>query len=379
MKTTIKIILFLLLLNVFSCKKEVVNTNSGFNNYDTINIDVKKKNVIIDLFSGFDIIKIKGDYIGKIRKLEFLPNGNFVFSTSSGKERAHIYNIIKRERIAIINKGNAPKEVSDVTDLSIDKKGNIYILDMRKKSLHIISKEGKYLKKEKLDDFYDEAIITENFKVFMKKVPYGLKDYKITITDNDFNIKKKYLSVPKIAYERDFSQQRSIYKSGDNIMFTQSFSDTIYSINNEKIKTKYLLNFINKQLPYRDYYNKNYDLMKFVQKMRKSNNVWNISSILENDRYMLISFRFGSNKKVFFSFYDKNSKKVRTSNEIDFSKLFLMKNKANFCEDFYPIYMSSKSLYFILEPYYLLENDNNISNISTDYDQNPIILKLNFK
>ncbi len=374
-----KVIIISIIFLLTSCGK---NSGRQNNNSTTITIDIDKPSLNSKIFNNLEMIKIQGGPVGKIRKL-YPINDDYVFSVASGKDRAYLFKPSNDSLIPLIAKGDGPEEVVDVTSLYVDALNHINIQDMIRKKLYIIDATSLSKEEVVLPDFFDE-ITSLNSSTFVgyKKVPYNEKDYKITTFQKDDNGNFKTIfenfTISNHLEERDFAQQKAIYNYKDSIRFTQPFSDTIYTINSNTVSAKYIIDFLDKELPYKLYNNKNLDLMQFVQKLRKNNYIWNISSVLENKAYVFLSYRYGAEPDPYFSIYNKLTTQTTTFKNLNLQDMIAIK-PSGFNEDFYPVHMDDDAFYVIAEPYFLIENNiTSYKEHSISYEDNPFILKLSF-
>ncbi len=389
-----KQVIFILIVFLWSCTKDSKQHNKC-NNKILINTSSKTIN-FNTIFEGYDIIQIKGKVLGRIKKL-YEKNNKLYFYTNSGNKRVHLFDLKSKKLKSFTEKGRGPHQINSIRDFYYYN-DNLYVLDFLKKELHEYSEEGRLNKIIKLPCFCDNVYhLNPSCLILHKKMTYyDKKEFKLnlfSIKNNKFE--KHYMPLNGIEEERDFAQLTTLYSVNDTVCFTQAFSDTIYNIFQEKIEPRYILDFGGKQLPYKMYNDINIDLRQFGLNCKKSNLIWDINCVLESNKNLFFVFRYGS--KIFANIYYKNKKKCLTFCSFN-DNVFSSLSNLELSEEFFPIYLTDNSLYFIVEPYYLIQAMENmrINNYkewlelksikhpffklvnTMKLEDNPIVLKYNF-
>jgi hypothetical protein len=384
-----KIACLIIGLCLFSCNKGDDKVKPKNENVEKIKIDTRKTSEGLSVFDSKELIKIKGESIGKIVDLKVLDNENLVIKTASGKTRVYIYDLKKEKLIPVANKGDGPSELFGTDDVFIHS-DNIYVLDKMKKHIYSYDVNGVFLEKNELPDYYQEMIMLKDQLFGLKTIPVNFKnDYKINVlekTEKEGYVEKyKQHLIAPLAEERDLPHNNPLYVFNNKLHLAESFNDTLYNISNKgELIPKYFLDFSPYKFPHDLYNKRNLKLFEFVETVRKRDKyVWGVSYFFENSNYIFMKYFLSPENKPHFSYFDKKTNKSYTYQTINLEK-HLGVDDIEIGPDFFPAYINEGYLYFIVEPYYLLElykskasNENALQNIS--YDDNPLIVKFKLK
>lgn len=384
-----KIAYLILALSLFACSKEKDSIKSKNENLKEIKIDTKKTVEGLSVFDSKELIKIKGESIGKIIDLKVLDNENLVIKTASGKTRVYIYDLKAERLIPVANKGDGPNELFGMDDI-FTYSDNIYVLDKMKKHIYNYSINGDLIEKSELPDYYQEVIMLKDQLFGLKTIPVNFKnDYKINVLEKTKKEKftekyNEYLLSP-LSEERDLPHNNPLYVFNNKLHLAESFNDTLYNVSEKgALVPKYFLDFSPYKFPHELYNKKSLKLFEFVETVRKRDKyVWGVSYFFENSNYIFMKYFLSPENKPHFSYFDKKTNKSYTYQTINLEK-HLGVDDIEIGPDFFPAYINEGYLYFIVEPYYLLElykskasNENALQNIS--YDDNPLIIKFKLK
>lgn len=348
------ITLIVILSTFLSCTRHKSETFST--PVEEINISVNNNNVnFSDFFNGYKIIQIKDKLLGRIEMLYEVDN-KIIFKSSSGNHRVHIYDLKSEKSISIAEKGKGPGQLTSVTDMYVYNK-NIYVLDAMKKNLYEYSLAGKLNKIIKMPDYCDNIFpIDSSAYVLYKQVPYYPKkeEYKVNIYSSSEKNKliNQFIPAKAVELHRGFGQPTTLYPVNDTVRLTQAFSDIIYDIFPDRIQARFKMNFGKYELPIDKYFNEKLDLTEFVDYCKESDNIWYISYVLENSENLFFLFKHSNN--LYSNIYNKICKKCFTFTSMN-DDLFLLKNNLAISEEFIPVSISENFLYFLIEPYFLIE------------------------
>lgn len=356
---------------------------------ESIKIDAKSISEIPEDFKESEVIKIIGESIGKIINLKVLENGNLVLRTTSGKTRVYLYDITTKKIIPVANKGKGPSELLGIDDVFIyDHK--IHVLDKMRKQLHSFSNAGVFIEKADLPDYFHEIIMHKENLYGVKNIPVNFKnDYKINVLEKanenlkkpSFKFKYKQRLLSDLDEERDLPHNDPLYVYKDKLYLAQSFNDTVFNIGTEgKMIPKYSMDFSPYKFPYDLYSNKKLKLFQFVETVRKRDNyIWGMSYFLENSKYICLKYYVSPKNESHFSIYNKETKESKTFKTLNLEKQLGVVG-VEVGPGFYPASIDEKYIYFVVEPYYLLELNKDKEKFNSaisdiDYGDNPMIIK----
>jgi len=373
------------LVLIVSCvKKEAVVSHES---YERINITIDAHNFDTSPFKSLEFIEIKSKPIGRIKQL-YAFDSTLLFSVSSGNERLFLYNLQQETLNPILTKGTGPGEINEVTDLYVDPENNFYALDAVNSMLRSFNAAGSAIEQVKMPNTFDEIVVQKNKITALSKVPYNDKDnYKIDLLENKNGViatTKQFFPLLPIAVERDFHQYKSVFTYKDTVRFVQPLLDTIYAGFDDDFSIRYVLSFGDKKLPLDLYKDANLNLSQFIKRIKQGNYIWGISTFLENEQFVFLTYLYGAEQVVYFTLYDKKTKKTSTATAIDFIHIPALKN-IKITPDFYPVYLTDEAFYFVASPDFLAENNIEMeafdkANTKNDsaYEGNQLVLKFNF-
>lgn len=391
---------FYLFICIFTFTGCGIKSDSYNENEYVVRVKVKRSELNLQgLFSDYELIFLEGEKIGKIKKL-FCKEDKIIVWTGSGSKRIHSYNCSSQEQAHFAEIGRSPDEYYSIRDVYVEDT-SLYILDFIRKSIDIVTHEGKFIRRVGLPEFCDNASPFDNARlVIFKKVPYRPKrNFKITILEEDgesFRHLHDFIPVQEVEAERDFYQLAPLYKFNDKLRFTEAFSEIIYTVHEDRMEPTFKLDFGNKALPYQKYMDEDLNLMEFAEHCMKSGCIWDINCVLENQRYLFFVFR--SFKEVYGVFFDKKLKTSSVFNTLN-DNVALQVDKLSLNEGFIPMVMTDSSMYFVVEPYFLEElkmrnskqirpesdvlgssiDSLNYALMNVELEDNPVILKYNFR
>lgn len=345
-----------------------------------------------ELFTNAELINLFDEPIGKIIRLYYMGNKLFVWTTS-GEHRIHIYDIVSGKHNRLGRLGEGPDEFSSIGDMVVDRQW-LYILDFARRKVTVCSHEGIASHVIVLPDWCDNFFPLDSVHVILrKKVPYGTDaEFKLNVYKEDagnLHLVNQYMPIGEIEAERDFFQLLPLYRYKNEVRFTASFSDTIYSVKVAGYNAAYQLDFAGQDLPHQKYKDEDMDLMAFAQYCMHSGCIWNINCVMENQQYLFFTYR--QYKKAYGVFFDKQRKQSMGFDIID-DNVGLMTNGIHMTEGFLPMYITDSSMFFVAEAWFLYDlkkagkqprgigtgNMKQVLHNITPSD-NPVVLKYNFR
>lgn len=148
--------------------------------------------------------------------------------------------------------GKGPGELLSIEDISFNKDSTSVLL-LSNNSMKISEYDllGKYNKDIKIDLFASKVATDKYNNLYLftnKNVSPISKKYDLLKTDSSGRVNNRYFPFENNEdYAVDFAGFVISGINGD-ILFNNSYSDTIFSLYNQKIKAKYIFNFENKNI-----------------------------------------------------------------------------------------------------------------------------------
>jgi hypothetical protein len=386
MKHRINILLFLFIGFVNFCcsnkKKEIFNNE----NCDTIlPINVELDDDLIsfyDIFDSISIIKLetsKESLINSIDKILFNKDTVFVMDKKQGC--IFLFNSNGKYINKLSQQGNGPEEYFDLTDFTLNKKSNCIELLSAYRGIYSFDMDLKFINKVTLPDkiipVHNFAIIDDNTRALYNTV----RENRIELFNINSKTIKYFFKVPLYIYREaslggSFTLENKEYGKA---IFTQSFSNIVYSITNSKIVPLYKLDF-NK-------YNFNINDIKPNLSQNEYDNIIRSSSFKDkhvyhftandyNSSIYLTQFSFSSKNELFTIIYNKSNNKY----------IKIKKFKEGVFFPYYPI-LTEDNIYAIANDTLVLnayinskiKEYNLITKNDLDHDMNPIVLKYKLK
>ncbi|AWW29346.1 hypothetical protein DN752_03855 [Echinicola strongylocentroti] len=152
-----------------------------------------------------------------------------------------------------IPNGQGPGELSRLYDIDFDEE-NDQLIAYEHSFLSFYKPDGKFIRQERLPfGFYNIVAIPKGYLIYELPVQgndhmRGFEQYSFWVTDKNFKVNGVGLSSSSIKVR--YLWQRYIYDN-DEIIVTQRFNDTIYQYDqsSDQLKSKYILNYNENQLP----------------------------------------------------------------------------------------------------------------------------------
>lgn len=350
----------------------------------SVNLDLEDDPVSFDdLFESVSLIPLE-------TKDESLLNGisRIVFHCDSifilDKKQATIF--LFNEEGKYLNKlsqqGNGPTEYYDLEDFTFNKYTNSLELLSVYGGVYCFSLNFEFIEKFPLPDemvpVHRFAVIDSCTRVFFNSVrPHKIEVYCLC----DKELKGNYFEIPQHIY-REASLGGPFLldnRQDGEAIFTQPFSNTVYSVSPLSFKPHYKWDF--------DTYNFSIDILKpglcqneYDNLIRNSSfrnsHVFPFTAHIENANFYLAQFGFGTNHGLFTVLFDKKTYKYRKFEKLEEGVSFphypIMKE-----DNIYVIVRDTSIINFYLNDRIKTENAISIENYRED--QNPMLLKYKLK
>lgn len=313
------IVIAITFLFVIGCVPSGLNTrfseeeiNSVYKNSHQL-FDFEDKNTtIINLNKGVGRLRMEQSKI--IDTLFFLPletNEESVFGMIRKLLMTEDRIIIKDDlgRFLIFNhegkfisksvKGNGPGEINKLWDIAYDEKTQ-RIIAYQSDYLSFFDKDGKFIESKKCPIIFSEFCAVDGGYVLFQEEFVNLHlgreaDNAIILTDINLSM------VAKGARTCPFkliNATTHIQKNADEVLVSQIFNDTIFSVKSSKIYAKYVID-----------YNAQKNIEHKIDEIKKSDKFYYMGSMLETSEtqlYIFWSYKYGA----CFTFRDKATNNV---------------------------------------------------------------------
>ncbi|HPM03648.1 MAG TPA: 6-bladed beta-propeller [Candidatus Cloacimonadota bacterium] len=293
----------LLSLTFFSCKNKNINviTNPRLENIEIVYED-KYFDQEHKLFS--EIIKIdletsKNCLIGNIRDLKVIDSDLYIIQNTSGINSLLRFNQDGRFLNEIGKYGRGPGEFLDIRDFNVD---NNIIEVLSNTDILQYTIEGNFIKNVFKTSYPGVGFFKQksNYFVFHSV----MKPYMLTKYSPEGEMEKQYY--PN-NYIDAVSENDKVVLFDNEVSLFCSVRDTIYTINNDEIAPKVIINFLNMPSASIAYMKAN-NAMEFITELNSNEkNYCTINNYLENSNYIII--KYSRARKSFYCIYDKEHKK----------------------------------------------------------------------
>ena len=292
----------------------------------TITIDLSESNDLFssDIIESVQLIELETNEVSLIGNLgRIIITENEIFMLNNPNPRSSQMSILRfgidgQFLNSIGRTGKGPGEFIGVNDFFVNKKTEQVELVCSQNNMLLFKVTGEYSGQVKNPNKIpvNSFIKTNESNYFIYGGPNnGFDNHRIYLIDSDGEIIKKYLgqetNLSPIANDNNF------ILSGNDIIFRESFNDTIYRLNNEGIEPYYVFEFGNYSLP------KDMDLSTDPSAI---NNCAILALLHENKDYMLSAFFiYGSNLPLSFILKSKitgNKRLISMPEESEFLASF---------------------------------------------------------
>jgi hypothetical protein len=190
---------------------------------------------VIDSISFVALETNQNALIGTITKL-LVTDSNIYILDNNMTESILAFNLNGQFLLKIGHQGKGPGEFIDLEDMCVDNKNQVVVTDFSGKKVLFFDNKGSFIKEIKTGYFPNKiGYLNRDAYVVTSFFPNSLINI---FTDDGKSNPINFFDNPEFrAYDHSLS------KGADGINFTQYLDDTVYSINNDQIKPKFLIDF----------------------------------------------------------------------------------------------------------------------------------------
>lgn len=299
-------IIFVFLASTFGCNKK-----TSFENLNTINIEASSITNLSEIIEEIEYVLIEKPNvpINQIDKF-FILNDGYLIADTYGNSVVLKFDMLGNFINQIGNYGEGPEEYLQIADVDLF---NDYVIFLSADKLLTYSIDGKYLHSEMLD-FRPYRFLHSDSSHYLFFIPESMA-IELKNKQNDGVLfsynkgSKESENLIKSIFPKTFNfmgEKNNLFKNDKEILFSTSFCDTIYTIENGNIAEKYALNFGKSQINLSTLYG--LDIHQMVSKINSSafdESAIHIPHLFQNKNFLITAFR--KNKKFDFLIYDKKT------------------------------------------------------------------------
>ncbi len=248
--------------------------------------------------------------IGKIKCMTFKNNYIYIADNRAlykFDDKGYYIEQIKKN-------GMGPDEYLNISWFDIDSLDNAYILSYNDRCIYKYNWDGHLIEKIEIDFLGKQMQLTNNEIITygnpgdgvpkIKKTPYSKLNNENILTINP--VISKYLYYESVIPV--FTQTDSC------VYFCEPYNDTIYSISNNTVNYKYLINYSGLNIPRKFMLKKHKDIREFNEKLNKHNYIRNFGFFAETHDYFINEFK--QSDKLYFALINKENKECIVANEV---------------------------------------------------------------
>ncbi len=283
-----RIVCAILIVLTFSCKP-VADKNEFKNVIDITEDDFVEKLYVSELFDTIWQVELKtynDEFISRISRA--IVTDNIILIADYVQQKVFLFNA-NGDYINTINGfGKGPNEYVKITDIFINNRDEIEIINMYGESILLYSLNGEFIstRENKIEEPFNYTIHLqdEDYFYYTKGRPdrkVQKRNYRAIFSVNN---KLKFLSTHGHDFSPNFDSEDSyIIKASDKIFLHEPFRNEIYSISNNVLGKEYFIDFKNLVIPEEAF------------KMKNSKDFW--ESYITNEKYyhFLSSIQISSN------------------------------------------------------------------------------------
>ena len=285
------IVILIIVLSFSSCKK-----NNQEQSVSVINVSFSnmKESVNLSDFGSSTLVSLETNdsaLIGNIAKIITTKNNIYISDNNSLFEFSSDGKYLGK----ISKQGNGPGEYISISDFQINQDGNAWILSKTNKHLNLYSWNNETLEQIPLDRCVSNILLKDKNKMIIYTGNETDETNKCQISYLDLRKRKvtnSFLPIDEHKATFLFVNSPTLFfktKSND-LLFYESFNDTIYGIQTSGVKSKYVINWDRHNIP-QTFFSKDFsNIMDFFTEVQKNNFAYGCSFFMETKKNYLISF-----------------------------------------------------------------------------------------
>jgi hypothetical protein len=299
------------------CKETFYRSNAKV---QIINYDLGKIEPLYNLVESGYIIKLETSdscLIGDITDIFFWKDRIFIADGYKSKS-IFLYSKDGHFLKKIRKVGKGPQEYLGINQMGINYVDNcLYILDLVSMKIIFYNYFGEFIKEEKINIYTTKVHFlrsgNELFYNGFRKNPNDECNFNLFLSDTSNHILKK--SFPFIGKQNAVNKMMCFQSTEDGVDFYMPLhGDTIYSIHEDTIISKYKISFGKYSVP-NDFID-NYPDVKSQMKILKNDNFYQLESFFESKDFLFFNFSSKYNF-LYYGAYHKKDKSLVFGNIFD--------------------------------------------------------------
>jgi hypothetical protein len=320
----------------------------------------------------------KQHLIGSIGKTIYRNNKFYILDHIVAKA-LYVFNRNGSFDIKIRKRGRGPGEYSECWDFDVDEQGNIYIMDINQGKIIQYDATGKFIKEHAFGFWTYQfcRVTTDTFSFYQMRRWNSVKELAFDLLYWTTNQQMPEYYFPYQYRKENPIMSKLFYyqRSGNNVLFSRNYNDTVYSIEPGGTKVKYIFDF-GREAPSQEIINIEPQKDRLI-KLFNGNYAWNVMNYFENDS--MFSCFFYYKKRFCMMQYSKTTKNARyfRFNDMEAGGLeytYLISN--SLCDNKYVGYLVSSQYKKLKDKFVVKQlniNEKDTSVIGNNKYVNPIL------
>ncbi|MDR0558998.1 MAG: 6-bladed beta-propeller [Prevotellaceae bacterium] len=332
-----------------------------------------------DYFKDSRIIFLETNDNSLFREIDRIcVHDNSIFIYDNTLDKIVIFDMDGKYLNHIQRTGSGPKEYDGTVDFCLDTVNRqILLLCDNPYKIMKFKYSGEFIEEKKLDGLFFNITVCSEYIYCNKCNPDPSEEYELFRMNSDCTELDKSLRLKNEIVNRQFSPGKNLTTTL-NTYYTRRFDNSLYKIENNEVKKKYIIDFKDNSLPENFPVN---DEKNFHNNIKEKQYIYSITEVSESRNYIF----FNTNIAIFV--LDKEKDIVTGYKIIDNSKL---QRGNNSC---FSVGNSSEMIASVIEPFFVHleakaikaypEHDPNNATLKLSEkvkdDDNPILVLYEFK
>jgi hypothetical protein len=336
---------------------------------DVIDVDNLNKVSFHDLFSDVSLVPLESipeSVIKRTDKIIFYNDRFYILDKDQAA--VQVFSFTGKYLFKIQSVGRGPGEYTLLYDININKFRNTVELLNPRGQLIAYDLDGNFVDKTPIplracDYFHylNNDTIILNTTNDPKKLTYFSKSTKKIVYSS--------FSFPEFIHKTPLIQMNSPFVNyGNELLFFQGFSNTIYALNGTQINERFSWNFGKHNIELNDF-PENESMQFYINFLKKSDYVWGFTNYAENDDFIITRFVYGQDlcNLVFNKQLKDHILLKKITEDVYFPIVYILTN------DKLITTIEPSKIQLILKPGMLDEHEAQIYK-SIDPEDNPVIV-----
>jgi hypothetical protein len=317
-----------------------------------------------DYFKDSRILFLETNDNSLLRKIDRIcVHDNRIFIYDNTLNKIVIFDMDGKYLNHIHRIGYGPQEYDATMDFCLDTVNRqILLLCDRPYKIMKFKYSGEFIEEKRLDGLFFNIMACSEYIYCNKHNPNPSEEYELFRLNSNCTVIDKSLLLKNEIVNFRFSPGKNLTTTL-NTYYTRRFDNSIYKIENDKVKKEYIIDFKDNTLPENFPVN---DESNFYKNIKEKQYIYSITEVSESKNYIF----FNTNIAIFV--LDKEKGIVTGYKIIDNSKLQRGSNS------YFSVGNNSEMIASVIEPFYLHIDAQTIK-AYPEHDPNNVTLKLEEK